>query len=341
MRIGIHSIEYYLPEKTLENEALAALYPSWTPEKILSKTGIRSRHVASDGECVSDMAERAAKKLFSANKINPDTIDFMILVTENPDYILPPTSCILQNRLGLPMESGAIDINLGCSGFVYGLKLAKALVSSGESKNVLLITGDLYSKKINPMDKSTRTLFGDAATAALITTGDDVSEIGIFDIGTNGEGYNHLIIPSGGSKLPKSSETAIVNTYEDGSMRSLDDIYMNGPEIMLFSIDMVPKNVNNVLKQQDLVLNNIDWFVFHQANQYILDYLRKKIGIPKEKFIIDMEDLGNTVSSTIPLALKRTWDREKSFKKGDKIMLVGFGVGLSWGATIIEFGGKL
>lgn len=341
MKVGIHSIEYYLPEKTLENEALAALYPSWTPDKILSKTGIRSRHVASDGECVSDMAERAAKKLFATQKIDPSEIDFMILVTENPDYTLPPTACILQNRLGIPMTSGAIDVNLGCSGFIYGLKLSKALVTSSESKNVLLITGDLYSKKINPMDKSTRTLFGDAATATLITAGDTVSEIGMFDIGTNGEGYKHFIIPSGGTRLPKSPETGVVKTDEDGGMRSMDDIYMNGPEIMLFSIDMVPKNVINVLKLHNLVLDDIDWFIFHQANQYILDYLRKKIGIPTEKFIIDMEDLGNTVSSTIPLALKRTFDHSKSFKKGNRILLVGFGVGLSWGATIIKFGERL
>lgn len=341
MKVGIKSIEYYLPETILENETLAKLYPEWTAEKILNKTGIRSRHIASENECVSDIAERAALKLFENHNINPNTIDFLILVTENPDYILPPTACILQHRLALSMNAGAVDVNLGCSGFVYGLKLAKALVKSGESQNVLLLTGDMYSKRINAMDKSTRTLFGDAATAALITTGDDVSEIGLFDIGTNGEGYAHLIIPSGGMKLPKSHETGIAKTDEDGSSRSMDDIYMNGPEIMLFSIEMVPKNVANVLKLHGFDIKDIDWFVFHQANQYILNYLRKKINIPPEKFIIDMEDLGNTVSSTIPLALKRTFEHGSCFKQSDKIMLVGFGVGLSWGATIIEFGGEL
>ncbi|MCQ4814654.1 3-oxoacyl-ACP synthase III family protein [Cloacibacillus evryensis] len=341
MKIGIHSIEYYLPEHILENMTLAALYPEWTAEKILSKTGIRSRHIASESECVSDITEKAAKKLFSAHNIDSSDIDFLILITENPDYILPPTSCILQDRLGLSVKSGAIDVNLGCSGFVYGLKLAKALIASGESKNLLLLTGDMYSKRINPMDKSTRTLFGDAATASLITTGEDVSEIRSFDIGTNGGGYNHLIIPSGGIRLSKNSETGIVKTEEDGSMRSMDDIYMNGPEIMLFSIEMVPQNVANVLRLHNLTLGDIDWFVFHQANQYILNYLRKKIKIPEEKFIIEMEDVGNTVSSTIPLALKRSYEHGSRFKKGDKIMLVGFGVGLSWGATIIEFGGKL
>lgn len=341
MKVGIHSIEFYLPAQTIENETLAQLYPEWTSEKIYAKTGIRSRHIACDNECVSDMVENAAKNLFIKHNINPASIDFLILVTESPDYLLPPTSCIVQDRLQLPQTTGAIDVNLGCSGYIYGLKLAKALIASEEAQNVLLLTGDLYSKHINPLDKSTRTLFGDAASASLITTGENVSNILRFSVGSNGAGYNHLIIPSGGMRMRTANQAHLIEGKDEVTHHSINNIHMNGPEIMLFSIDMVPKNVTDVLLKNSLTLEEIDWFVFHQANQYILDYLKKKIRIPQDKFIIDMEDTGNTVSSSIPLALKRTHMRNKCFKPGDKILLVGFGVGLSWGATIIDFGGVL
>lgn len=341
MQPGIQFIEYYLPTQTLSNESLTKLYPEWTADKIFSKTGIRSRHIAAPQECVSDMAEKAARKLFSQHNISPQSIDFLILVTENPDYILPPTSCILHGRLGLPLAAGAIDINLGCSGYIYGLKLAKSLVSSNEAQNILLITGDVYSKRINSMDKSARTIFGDAATASLITTENNVSEIGIFDVGTDGSGFSHFIIPAGGTRLPINTNTSIEQMDDGGNIRSMNDIYMNGPEIMFFSIDTLPQTVNNILTKHNLKLEDINWFVFHQANRYILQYLQKKIRIPEEKFIIDLEDIGNTVSSSIPVALKRIQEKQTLFKKNDLIMLVGFGVGLSWGATIIKFGGRL
>lgn len=341
MQPGIQFIEYYLPTQTLSNESLAKLYPEWTADKIFNKTGIRSRHIAAQQECVSDMAEKAVRKLFSQQDINPQAIDFIILITENPDYILPPTACILHDRLGLPSTVGAIDVNLGCSGYIYGLKLAKSLLLSKEAQNILLITGDAYSKRINPMDKSARTIFGDAATVSLITIGPDVSEIGTFDVGTDGSGFGHFIIPAGGTRLPINAETSIDQMGEDGNIRSMNDIYMNGPEIMFFSITTLPQTINNILTKHNLTLQDINWFVFHQANQYILRYLQKKIGIPEEKFIIDLEDIGNTVSSSIPLALKRMQDKQMLFKKNDLIMLVGFGVGLSWGATIIKFGGRI
>ena len=340
MKVGVKAIEYYLPENILSNDTLATLYPEWTADKIFAKTGISSRHVAGKEECISDMAVEATEKLFRNNEISPTAIDFIILVTENPDYILPPTSCIIQDRLGIPTSSGSIDVNLGCSGYIYGLKLAKALISSGESNNVLLITADLYSKRINPLDKSTRTIFGDAATASIITCGDDVSEIGIFDIGTDGSGYENLIIPAGGCRIPQTNETGIAAMDDVGSVRSQNDIYMNGPEILLFSIDNVPQSIKTVISVNALEFDNINWFVLHQANQYILEYLREKMQIPKEKYIIDLKDLGNTVSSSIPLALKRA-SEDGIFKRNDKILLSGFGVGMSWGSTNVEYGGKI
>lgn len=338
MQYGIQAIEYDLPAHQLTNDELAALYPEWTAEKIEKKTGITSRHVTVPGECVSDIARRAAEKLFEKNPSVRNEIDFLILVTQTPDYLLPTTACILQNELGLSTSCGAIDVNLGCSGFIYGLKLAKSLCASGEAQKVLLITGDMYSRHIHPMDKSTRTIFGDGAAAALI--GEGGSTLGVFDIGTDGAGYDRLIIPAGGSKLPHSAETAVEETDDSGCVRTLDNIFMNGAEIFNFSIDAVPLTIAKVLQKNDRTLESIDWFVFHQANKYMLDFLRKKLRIPPEKFIVDMADTGNTVSATIPIALKRS-DEKGLFKPKDTILLCGFGVGLSWGATIITYGGSL
>lgn len=333
MSAGIKTIEYYLPEKNLTNQELSEIFGDWTPEKILEKTGIANRHISSVGECASDLAVKAAEKIFDSGIIKPDEIDFVILATQTPDYILPTTACIIQDRLGVPQKSGAFDFNLGCSSFIYGLAVSKSLVHTGIAKNVLLITAETYSKHIHPLDKSTRTIFGDAAAAALIS--EDGHSIGEFDLGTDGSGYNTLIIPAGGARLPVSEDTK--NEKEDnGSIRTQENLFMAGTEIFNFTIRVAPMSVKNILEKHKLAMDDIDLFVFHQANKFMLDFLRKKIKIPENKFYINMIDTGNTVSATIPIALKRA-ETEGRLKKGDKVLITGFGVGLSWGSTIIKW----
>lgn len=331
----ISSISIYLPDKILSNEELAVIYKDWTAEKIFDKTGIKTRHIATEGECVSDLAEKAALKLFEENNIKPEDIDFILLATQSPDYLLPTTACMLQDRLGIPQTAGAFDFNLGCSAYVYGLAVAKSLVGTNIAKNVLLIMTETYSKHIHPMDKSTRTIFGDGAAATLVSHS-DVNKIGEFVLGTDGSGAKNLIITAGGVRVQKSEETKIEHQDEDGCIRTSENIYMNGPEIFNFTIKVVPKTVMEVLQKNKLTIEDIDLFVFHQANKFMLDYLRKKIKLPVEKFYINLTETGNTVSASIPIALKKA-EQEGKLKKGDKVMLVGFGVGLSWGATIIEW----
>ncbi len=333
MAIGIKAIEYVLPEGILTNEELVQLYGDWTAEKILSKTGIASRHVVSEGECASDLAEKAAQKLFESGVILPEDIDFILLATQSPDYQLPTTACILQDRLGIPQTAGALDFNLGCSAFIYGLAMAKSFINTKIAKNVLLITAETYTKHIHPLDKSARTIFGDAAAATLIN--DDGYAIGNFDLGTDGSGKDALIIPAGGAKLSRSEVTA-EEKEDNGSIRSQDNLYMDGTEVFSFTIRVVPQSVKNVLEKNNLTLDDIDLFVFHQANKFMLDFLRNKIKIPKEKFYVNMQDIGNTVSATIPIALKRA-EEDGRLHKEDKVLLVGFGVGLSWGSTIITY----
>jgi 3-oxoacyl-[acyl-carrier-protein] synthase-3 len=333
--VNSHCISYYLPEAILTNDELASLYKEWTSDKIYEKTGIRNRHIAYENEFVSDLAVKASKNLFEEYSITPEDIDFVILATQTPDYLLPTTACTVQERLGIPKMSGALDINLGCSAFIYGLAVAKSLVQSQISQNVLLIMAETYSKHIHPMDKSVRTIFGDGAAAALVNS-DNANKIGNFVLGTDGSKAESLIIPASGAKRQKSQDTKVEFTDENGCIRTKENLYMNGTEIFNFTIKVIPETVKQTLERNNISLEEIDLFVFHQANKYILEYLRKKIGIHEDKFYVNLYETGNTVSASIPIALKMA-ENENKLKKGYKIMLVGFGVGLSWGATVIEW----
>lgn len=297
-----------LPEKKLTNEDLAQIYPEWTADKILSKTGIASRHVTTDGESAADLAERAARKLLASGAIEPAEIDFVLFCSQSPLYKLPPTACILQDRLGIPKTAGALDFDLGCSGFVYGLSLAKGLVISGTAKKVLLLTAETYTKYIAPEDKSTRTIFGDGAAAVLIDE-EQVGKIGQFSLGTDGSGAEKLIVRD-------------------------DRLFMDGPEIFNFTLEIVPKTLEDVLAKNGCTRDDIDLYVFHQANKFMLDNIRKLNGLPRDKFYVNLETTGNTVSSTIPIALKQL-EESGLLRSGQKVLIMGFGVGLSWGATIL------
>lgn len=331
----IASISYCLPEKVLTNDELASLYPGWTAEKIFEKTGIRERHISAEKETAGDLGERAARKLFAEDAVDPSSIDFILLATQSPDYILPTTACMLQDRLGIPTTAGALDFNLGCSAFIYGLSLAKGLIASETAQRVLLITAETYTKHIHPMDKSVRTIFGDGAAATLVVAA-EAEGIGSFVLGTDGSGYDKLIVPAGGMRLEPSEVTALEHTDESGNTRSQDNVFMDGTEIFSFTIKTVPRTVKETLEKNGLALEDIDLFVFHQANQYMLDFLRKKCKIAPEKFYMNFADCGNTVSASIPIALVRAV-QDGSLKPGMKMMLVGFGVGLSWGAVVLTW----
>lgn len=333
----IKDIAVHLPSQVLGNSELAAIYPDWSAEKILDKTGIAERRIASELETAGDLAYWAATKLFGQGQASAADVDFILLCTQAPDYVLPTTACILQHRLGISRDAGALDINLGCSGFVYGLALAKGLIESGAATCVLLLTADTYSKYINAMDKSVRTLFGDGAAATLVVAEEANKEvIGPFVFGTDGSGANNLIVEAGLYRKPKSSVTAIEGIDASGNVRSVENLYMNGAEVMAFSLKEVPKAVDQLLLLANRVKGDIDFFVLHQANRFMLEALRKKMGISREKLPFLLGNCGNTVSSTIPMALYELRDQEQ-LRPGQKIMLVGFGVGYSWAACLLDF----
>jgi 3-oxoacyl-[acyl-carrier-protein] synthase-3 len=323
------NLDYYLPEKILTNTDLSKEFQDWNFEDFEKKIGIKQRHIAQENETALDMAEKACLKVL--DKIDRSKIDFIILCTQSPDYFLPTSACILQNRLNLTTSCGALDINLGCSGYIYGLSLAKGLLASRVASNILLVVSETYSKHLHPKDRANRAIFGDAAVATYIN--EDNLEIGEFILGTQGKGFEELIVKNGGTKN-KGLKIAEEYEYGTGNITSDDYLYMNGPGIYNFTISTIPSLVSETAKKNSLTLDEIDFFIFHQANEYMLNYLRRKSQIPTEKFCIDMALTGNTVSATIPIALKNAISNKK-IQKGNKVMLVGFGVGLSWGATII------
>ena len=334
----IAAVATHLPERVLSNDDLAALYPSWPAAKILQKTGIAERRIAADGETAADLAFHAAERLFATGAVARGEVDFLILCTQAPDYILPTTACLLQHRLGLPTSVGALDINLGCSGFVYGLSLAAGLIASGAAANVVLLTADTYSKFIHPEDKSVRTLFGDGAAATLIRAGGvgDAAGIGPFVFGTDGSGAGDLIVEAGGCRLPRGADTAAERTDAAGNVRSLDNLRMNGGAVLNFTLREVPRAVAALLAKTGAAAADYDRFVLHQANKFMLDALQKKLGVPPERVSRHFERIGNTVSSTIPFVLEREM-AEMGCSPGTRMMLVGFGVGLSWAAASITF----
>lgn len=336
MKANIKAISYYLPEEVLTNELINQEFPEWDIEKISSKTGINCRHISAKDEYSSDMAIKAAEKLFKEHNVDKSKIDFLLFCTQSPDYFLPTTACIIQDKLGLETNIGALDYNLGCSGFIYGLSLAKGLIAGGMAKNILLITSETYSKFIHHRDKSNKTIFGDAAAATLISDEKGFCSIGDFIFGTDGKGSENLIVKQGGMRFPVLEDNEDISD-EFGNVRNDKNLFMNGSEIFNFTGDFVPKLIRAILEKINLNQDNIDLFVFHQANRYMLNYLRKKIKIPEDKFYISMEHCGNTVSSTIPIALYDAINEGK-LENRKNMILAGFGVGYSWGACnlIIE-----
>lgn len=323
-------VEYFLPQEIFDNESLKQLFPQIDTKKI-EKIGIASRHRVDKNQTSVDLAFNAAIKAF--DKFDKHKIDFLIFCTQTPDYILPTSACILQDKLGLSTNIGALDINLGCSGYIYGLSLAKGLIESGIASNVLFLTGETYSKLINRKDRGNLSIFGDAGSATIISKSSE-NKIFNFNLGTDGSGAENLIVKNGGFKYnherePEEKEYGTNNYFTD------NDLYMNGPEIFNFTIKNIPKLIDKTLSINGYQIEDIDFVIFHQANKFMLDYLRKKINFTKDKFYINLEMVGNTVSNTIPIAIKESLDRGY-IKSGDKVLLVGFGVGYSWGATIIE-----
>jgi len=319
-------IAVHLPSRVETNEMLQQQHPRWDLKLIAEKTGIRQRHIAQPRETSSDLALVAAQKLFADHNISPDSIDFLLLCTQTPDYPLPTTSCLMQDRLGLRTSCGALDFNLGCSGYVYGLALSDGLIQSGVAKNVLLLTAETYSKYIDEDDRSLRTIFGDGAAATLVSAGDTQTLWG-FQFGSDGSGGDMLIVGEGGAR---HEEDAIKPRHRK---RWKSRLYMDGPSLIHFTVEAVPRLVDEILQANQLSDADIGKYLMHQATFKMLDQLRDRMGVSEDRLPIELADVGNTVSCTLPILLDGLRKRGQLADKSVN-MLVGFGVGLSWAGCL-------
>lgn len=319
-------IAVHFPERLETNADLAAGHPNWDMEIIGQKTGIHQRYIAAPQECSSDLGFAAAVKLFETNAIDPQSVDFLLFCTQTPDYALPTTACLLQQRLGLRTGAGALDFNLGCSGFVYGLAMADGLIRAGMARRVLLITAETYTKMIHPDDRSLRTIFSDAGCATLVDAA-DVPSLWAFRFGTDGSGANTLIAHCGGFR-PK--ETSIP---PKGRRRWQSDLYMDGTALIDFTLTAIPGLVDEICEEGGLPLTAVDWLLFHQATRKMLQELQLRLKVDPARIPIRLEEVGNTVSCTLPILIDQM-RRDGTLGTDQTSMLVGFGVGWSWAGCL-------
>jgi len=331
VRAALLDVAAHLPEGRLSNAMLAEEYPDWSVEKIGGKTGIESRRVVAAEHFTSDLAIAAAEKVLARAGSAPADVDYIVLVTHSPDYMMPATACLVQDALGIPTSAGALDVSLGCSGYVYALGLARGLIETGQSRRLLLITADTFSRMAAGSDRSTRTLFGDAATASIVVPvedGEPGGRLGTVVYGTDGAGVEDLRIDGGAMRAAWSGEGAPV----------CPTMFMDGPAVFNFTLQVVPPHLKAVCDRAGIALDDVDCWVFHQANRFMLEHLRRRLKIPEERFVIAMSETGNTVSSTIPIAMEQAL-ADGRIGPGKKVALVGFGVGFSWGTILLDYPG--
>ena len=323
---AIGPTEVYLPDTVETNEQLQAEFPKWDMELIYSKTGIAQRHVVSPDQCASDLGVAAAQQLFDRHQIDPASIDFLLFCTQTPDYPLPTTACLVQDRLGIPTSAGALDYNLGCSGFVYGLALADGLIRAESAKRVLLVTAETYSKYIHASDRSLRTIFGDGAAATLIEASDEQT-INAFRFGTDGSGADTLIVSRGGARPEGLAHKP------RHRQRWPSDLYMDGPSLLTFTVARIPELVDAVLDSAGLARDQVDLYLMHQGTRKMLEQLQESLGVDDRLLPIVLEHCGNTVSSTLPLVIHEVRQQGR-LRPGMRSLLIGFGVGWSWAGCV-------
>ena len=335
---GIAAIGSALPAREVTNEELERLHPDWRMPVVAKRSGVVSRRWCAPDETSLDLGIAASNDLFRRVSITPRDIDAVLFCTQTPDYVMPPNACLLQSRLGIPSTAAALDFSLACSGFLYGLYLARGLVRSGSARNVLLVTAETYSKLFSHDDRGPATLFGDGAAATLITaTGTE--GIGPVVLGTDGSTYDMFYVPAGGARVPSTAETCVPVPDRFGSQRSAEHLVMHGAAVLAFVEREIMPFVGRAMSEFRVTWADLDLVVFHQASGATLDLLAARLNIPREKMFSNIERVGNTVSASIPMALRDAADQGR-LTPGARVLLVGFGVGMSWGACLVTWNGQ-
>ncbi len=331
---GITALAAAVPAKIIDNHKAGTTLGVTNMDEVIDKIGIRERRMASPETCASDLCFAAAEQLIADNNIDREEIDLLVFVSQTPDYRMPATSITLQHRLGLTKSTMAFDISLGCSGFVYGLSMVYALMQQTGLRKALLLDGETRTKAYSQKDKKTAFLFGDAGVAALIERDEKFSP-SYFSLNSDGERQDLIKSPAGGYRMPSSPETVIEKVMdEEGNVRSLEHGQMNGPDVFNFVIREIPKDIKRIYTFSETEKEQMDYYVFHQANSYINGYLLKKLKLDPQKVPMSIEKFGNTSSVSIPLTIATQLKEALSGRK--KLLLCGFGVGLSWATAVLD-----
>lgn len=330
--VGISAMAACVPAKKAYNKDLVALMPQEEVDKVVNSIGITERRICEADVFASDLCYKAAKQLIEDNNIEPDSIDMILFMSQGADYRIPATSCILQHRLGLSKDCAAMDLSLGCSGFVYGLSTAMAFASMDGINRVLLLDGEAFSKIVNPRDKVNVPLYGDAGTATLVEKGD--FEDAVFILHTDGSGEDAVKIPAG-MRNPILHDSMVEKERENGNYRSDLEVCMDGMEVFNFAVRVVAKGVKNILKHEDIGINDLDYIVFHQSNRMMTDFFVKLLKANPEKIPYCIDRFGNTSSASIPLTIVS--ELKDKLDEPKKVVMCGFGAGLSWATALINF----
>jgi 3-oxoacyl-[acyl-carrier-protein] synthase-3 len=331
--IQIAGVASAVPATLWNNSETVAAFGEDEVKRISRSAGIVKRHVSNGSLCTTDLCYAAAKKLLENLSWDPESVNLLVLVSQTNDYCIPASSCVMHQRLGLSSRCAAFDLGMGCSGYVYGLWVVSSMLAATGMKRGLLLVGDTIPRLTSPLDRSTALLFGDAGTATALQRDENTGSIN-FSLGTDGKGWPNLLIPASGCRIPKSTQTSVQNKAEGNNSRSLENVCMNGAEIFAFTIAEVPPLVGGLLETRGWQAVDVDYFVFHQANKFMLTHLATKMGLPMTKLPLSLSDYGNTSCASIPVTL--TTMRESLQTAPRKLLMAGFGVGYSWAGCTLE-----
>jgi 3-oxoacyl-[acyl-carrier-protein] synthase-3 len=331
--VGIVALSACVPKNISRNEDLKSLLGDLETNKVINNIGIHEKRIVDSETTASDLCFYAAEKLLSDNVIDKESIDVLIFMSQLPDYKIPATSPSLQHRLGLSTKTACFDISLACSGYVYGLATAYSYACQPSINRVLFLVGETFSKIISPQDKVNAPLYGDAGTATLIEKGNfGPSNFMLF---SDGVGEKAIYIPAGGAKKMTNKHSLDVTEREDGNFRNDNQLFMDGLEVFNFTLKAVPTSIKEILSITSISIETLDYFIFHQANKFMIDFFIKKLKINPLKAPISLNKFGNVSSATIPLTIV-TQLSEHLKNNNKKILLSGFGAGLSWGTAILN-----
>lgn len=332
--VGIRAVSATVPKTVVKTRSLTDYFSEEQIDKFIETTGVEERRFIDRDKCASDLCCDAAVRLFETIDIGQDDIDVLLFISQTPDYKLPGTSIILQNKLGLKKTTIVYDVNMSCSGFIHGLLMAYTFLQLPAVNNVLLLVGDTLSKTISLNDKSTGLLLGDGGIASLITKGEQYGN-SWFSMNTDGAYIGSVIIPAGGSRMMSSCETLQQTEYEDGSKRNLEQVVMNGMDVFSFAISELPKDVRRLLAFADVNIDDIDKYAFHQANRFMMDYITKKLKVNSEKVLRSIHKYGNTAGVSIPLTMV---ENRELIRKNDTVLMNAIGAGFTYGTALLNIG---